>query len=300
MVGSISLFNRSIVACPRGSCQIWWPPECHTVHFAGGCQKIWDLKRPQVTVGVSTLLILSLLCYIQKPTMIHFPNEILFIIINELSADEKDSLAVWLASCHLVSHMFCLIATPLLFSCVHLKEDKASYHDTGSYNHEAPIPLLHAVKLNQILVNNNQIATSIHTLVLEYHTDHHGLVGGGIITSILTRLPYIQNFTWEVLKPFYPLEFSAILKDLSLAIQALFCSPYLTKLELCNISDVPLVLITTCTNLKNLRLSRIQFSVTFPLFLFEISATIEFYMQNNVHNTPDVQPDSHLKSLEIN
>ena len=198
--------------------------------------------------------------------MIHFPNEILSIIINELTAlaDEKDSLAA-LASCRLTCHTFCSIATPLLFSSITLTDDEPSYYTGSSY--EAAIPLIRAVNLNEILIHKQDIATSVRTLVLKLKS-HTDLIGGDIIASILARLPYIEALTLEVLKSNYPLEWNKISRDLSSAIQALFRSDHLTKLDLFNFSDFPLILITNCTNLQYLRLSRIRFSVKSPLFIF--------------------------------
>ena len=193
--------------------------------------------------------------------MMHFPNEILSIIINELSPDEKEALAA-LASCRLACRTLYSIATPLVFSSIRLTEDEPSY--TGSY--EAAIPI-RAAKLREILIHNNNIATVVRTLVLRYHEENNGSsVGGGIIASILRHLPYIEDFTLETLTSYYYFQFSSIPKDLSSAIQALLRSCHLTKLYLSNLSDFPLILIANCTELQNLRLSRIEFSVTFPLF----------------------------------
>jgi hypothetical protein len=60
---------------------------------------------------------------------IHFPNEILSIIINELASSDTEDNDETLASCRLASYALCSLATPVLFSSIRLTDFK---HDAWS------------------------------------------------------------------------------------------------------------------------------------------------------------------------
>ena len=151
-------------------------------------------------------------------------------------------------------------------SSIQLTKDEARY--TGSYGYEAAIAI-RAMKLNQILIDNNDIAISTRTLVLRYTENHGSLVGGGI--KVASILHHLQDFQ------------SNILRDLAsdTQAQALFRSRHLTRLDLCNISDFPLILITVHQVYQSPKSSPFKDSIFCKIpsfFLFKISAIIELFV----------------------
>ena len=115
------------------------------------------------------------------------------------------------------------------------------HFDFGTWNVTAEM----AVKWNQIL-SNNDIAGSVRTVTITGCTCEFRDSMTGSIAKILHRLPHIQNFT---LRAYHHCDFNTISEDLALAIRALFRSPNLKNVDLSNLSDFPLTLITTCPNL---------------------------------------------------
>jgi len=196
--------------------------------------------------------------YPPLPTMhsnfvLHLPNEIPAIIINELALDNEDididndngKILAALASCRLASHVLCSLATPLLFSSI-LLTDASNNGSAG----ECSLFVKRATKLNDILATRN-IAASIHTLTLscENRTLTDSSIGA-IISAILPRLPHIQKFSLGAEYTSFcslPMEFAA-------AIQGLCRSPNLTTFYLDGIQDFPFTTISTSPNLRCLRL----------------------------------------------
>ena len=177
------------------------------------------------------------------------PNEILSVIINQLAS--KDGDLKTLAACRLTSYRLCSFATPLCFSSIHF--------DIGDVTAEK------IVKWNQIL-DNDDIAGSLHTVIITIRThEFQDSTTGFIISKLLHRLPHIQHFTLHATHPFC---FNTISEHLGLAIRALFRSPNLKNVDLSNLSDFPLTLITTCPNLQNLSTGYVSFSVKYPSFFF--------------------------------
>ena len=185
---------------------------------------------------------------------IHLPIEIFAIIIDHLGTLPA------LASCRLVSHAFCSLASPLFFSSLQLRECLprwASRRDRIAAFRDR------AEKLDQILTAGHGIADLVRTLTLCCHkVNLQNPLNGILISGILHRLPRIRKFTLESEE--WPLQFSSITGDF---IQAACRSPNITTLDLDNIRGFPITVITTCPNLRCLRLSRIEFRVN-PFFLF--------------------------------
>jgi hypothetical protein len=180
------------------------------------------------------------------------PNEILTIIIGEVALLDRN-LAT-LASCRLVSHIFCSLATPFFFSTMQpiLATPDGTYKKAVFRNQ--------ATKMAQILTIRD-IASSVQTLKLELPYDRNQNVlkdsrNGTLIYRILSRLPHIRHFVFEGW-----LDFSAITRNCRSAIRALCRSPNLVSLDLHRIKRFPITFITACPNLRHLRLSHITFSV---------------------------------------
>ena len=199
----------------------------------------------------------------------NLPNDILWTIINKLVPADSDLET--LAACRLASHVLYSLATPPFFSSIQLAVSEA-----GGIGERITTIEKRAAELNQILTNNDIVA-SVRSLTLKCHAvDFEDSTTGSIITEILHRLPHIQDFTLESSKSGYlhghAVRFYSIAKDLASAIEELFISPNLTRLDLCNISHFPLMLITACPNLQHLSLTQINLYVIF-LFIFAPSTT---------------------------
>ena len=188
--------------------------------------------------------------------VLHLPNEILTIIINELALDNEgididndndESLAA-LASCRLASHVLCSLATPHFFSSISL----TGIYKDGSIGGTSPF-VERATKFNDILATGN-IAASIHSLTL--HSCYQTLKdssSGAIMSAILSRLSHIQKFSLDV---DYYVSFHSLSMDFAAAIQGLCRSPNLTTLYLDGILYFPFTTIRTSPNLRCLRLWR--------------------------------------------
>src|ERR1700761_2512562 len=125
----------------------------------------------------------------------HLPNEIFWIIINQLAP--KDGDLKTLEACRLASHTLCSLATPLRFSSMHFSTTNVTAET--------------AVKWNQIL-SNNDIAGSVRTLTIRSGHEFQDSTTGSIIAKTLHRLPHIQNFNLRGLD-----DFNTISEDLGLA-----------------------------------------------------------------------------------
>ena len=233
----------------------------------------------------------------------YLPNEILSIIINEFAgpSDTEDNDLETLAACRLASYTLCSLATPLLFSSIQLAENRTTYNGFRSPVKEG------AVKLNQLLTNKD-IAASVRTLTLKLCSMNFENSTSSMITEILHRLPHIRDFTLEAWQEYRwegyhmyreseQIPFDWIAEDLALAIQDLVTSPKLTKLELSNICDFPLVIITACPNLQHLCLSNIDFFVKshlfflhFPKQLIPYSSTRMIQMSYQACKVPTYTP----------
>ena len=242
------------------------------------------------------------------PTMhsrfvLHLPNEILAIIINELALDNlneddvKDSfgrilslkgkILAALASCRLASHVLCSLATPLLFSSI-LLTDADNYGSSGGYS----LFLKRATSLNDILATGN-IAASIHSLTVHiFHYYNDGILQnssiGAIMSAILHRLPHIQKFS---LNATYT-SFRSLAMNFAAAIEALCRSPNLTTLYLDCILHFPFTTIRTSPNLRCLRLCHSDLAVNLNFSV--LSATTYFYL----FQFDNVNSSSHLLQLE--
>ena len=218
------------------------------------------------------------------PTMhsnfvLHLPNEILAIIINELASctdEDKDKdkdkiLLAALASCRLASHVLCSLATPLCFASI-LLTDAYIY---AKFDRRCRLLVKRATKLNDILATRN-IAASIHSLSVSLHCDNQFLKdssSGAIMSAILPRLPHIQKFS---LKTQYSTSFRSLPINFAAAIEALCRSPNLTTLYLDGISAFPFTTIRICPNLGCLRLWRSFLAVNLIVF-FVFFATTHYY-----------------------
>ena len=234
-----------------------------------------------------------------KITSIDLPNEILSIIINELApSDTENNHLETLAACRLASHTIYSLATPLFFSSIQLTESGASCKNDRIAAFEK-----RAVELNHLLTNND-IAASVQSFMLSCDAVRlEDSLSSGIIMEILHHLPHIQNFALEVSGNEYlwsPIQFFSIAEDLSLAIRALFNSPNLTRMDLCNIFDFPRTLITAFPNLEYLRLRNIEFETFDVNSVFSIPPAIinPIFQYDNVDNTSNWE-GSYLNSLEI-
>ena len=92
-----------------------------------------------------------------------------------------------LASCCLASHVLCSLATPLFFSYIRLMDSIG-----------CSILVKQAMKLNEILTVQKNIAASVHTLTLcfNYQTleDSRSVT---LISTILDCLPHVRKFALE-------------------------------------------------------------------------------------------------------
>jgi hypothetical protein len=186
-----------------------------------------------------------------------FPNEILTIIIDEVALLDNDRNLATLASCRLVSHVFCSLATPFFFSTMQL----ILAAPDGTY--QKAVFRNQATKMAKILTIRD-IADSVQTLKLKLPYDRNQSVlkdsrNGTLIYGILSRLPHIRHFVLHQYEG--RLDFSAITRNCRLAIRALCKSPNLVSLDLDGIRHFPITFITACPNLRHLRLSDITFSV---------------------------------------
>jgi hypothetical protein len=190
--------------------------------------------------------------------VLHLPNEILAIILNELASDyedididnDNDKILAALASCRLASHVLCSLATPLFFSSISLTDES----NDGSYGGPS-LFVKRATELNDILATHN-IAASIHSLSVSLHyRTLRDLSSGAIMSAILPRLPHIQKFSLE---SHGHISFRSFAKDFAAAIQALCRSPNLSTLYLDGISCFPF---RTCSNLRCLCLWRSSLAV---------------------------------------
>ena len=128
--------------------------------------------------------------------VLHLPNEILAIIINELTVDNEDKdvdkdkiLLAALASCRLASHVLCSLATPLFFSSILLTD--AYDHDYG-ISERCSLLVKRATKLNDILATRS-IAASIHSLTVSLH--YHDQFSNKLIPqAALSCLPSFPAF----------------------------------------------------------------------------------------------------------
>jgi hypothetical protein len=180
--------------------------------------------------------------------MPHLPNEILTIIVEELALQDTEDTPVVedLTSCRLASHLLCSLATPLLFSSIELQHDYRFSDVKQNF-------IDRATSLNQILANNNFIATSVQNLMLEHdRPTFQDSITSALIANIIHRLTHVQDFTLGCVGTGsdYFTEFPA---DVRAAIQALCRSPNLRALAFLNIDHVPVTLFTTGPNLRRLR-----------------------------------------------
>jgi hypothetical protein len=182
--------------------------------------------------------------------VLHLPNEILAIILNEVASDDKDKDKTLeaLASCRLVSHVLCSLATSLFFSSIQLTDATANDEARVNYN----LFVKRATRLSEILTIQN-IADSVHTLMLccHFHTLQDS-TSGTLISAILYRLPHIRSFSLEARD--HCSDFSLFPEDFASAIRALCRSPSLTTLSLDCIKRFPFAAITECPNLRCLHL----------------------------------------------
>ena len=180
---------------------------------------------------------------------IQLPNELLWIIINELASDSGCRITrEALASCRLASHVLCSLATPFLFSFLRLD----GYFGSPK----------RARALIQLL-SNLHVAASVHTLTVNVWREKNILEysQGTLFCEIVNRLPHIRNFTLDCRLRL--LETFSMPKNVFMAIQALCTSPTLTTLDLCHIASFPITFITACPNLRCLRLMMVEFDVIF-------------------------------------
>jgi hypothetical protein len=202
-----------------------------------------------------------------------FPNEILTIIIDEVALLDNDRNLATLASCRLVSHLFCSLATPFFFSTM---QPRLGVSDGDSYIYRKAAFRNQAIKMAQILTMRD-IADSVQTLKLKLPYAKNQSVlkdsrNGTLIYEILSRLPYIRHF---VLHQYGGgLDFSAITGDCGSAIRALCRSPNLVSLDLDGIRHFPITFIAACPNLRHLRLSHIEFSVNHSFECFPHQLTL--------------------------
>jgi hypothetical protein len=216
------------------------------------------------------------------------PNEILAIIIDEVASLHGGRT---LASCRLVSHVFCSLATPFFFSTM---QPRLGVSDDDTYIYQKAVFRNQATKMAKILTIRD-IASSVQTLKLElpYAQDQKVLKdsrNGTLIYEILSRLPHIRRF---VLHQYGKrLDFSAITENCRSAIRVLCISPNLVSLDLDGIRRFPITFITACPNLRHLRLSHITFSVNhsfecFPHQLTLYSSSWMTWIQHHVcHPSP--------------
>ena len=176
---------------------------------------------------------------------IHFPNEILSIIMTELASSDTEDDYETLASCRLASSVLCSLATPVFFSSIsiwltdYINRDESA--DRRRFEERAK-------RLNQILTIDN-IAASVRTFKLTMHWDYQILknpINSALMFAILRRLPHIRNFTLSTV------DFSRfwIPQDFESAIQALCRSPNFTTFCLDMVQDFPFRYIATCPNLR--------------------------------------------------
>ena len=166
---------------------------------------------------------------------IHFPNEILSIILNELASSDTEDNYETLASCRLASSVLCSLATPVFFSSI-------SIWFTDFINHDESAGFERAKRLNQILTDN--IAASVRTLTL--HCGYPTVKNTALMSAILRRLPHIRNFTLstvDFINFWVPQSFV-------LAIQALCRSPNFTTFCLDKVQGFPFRYIATCPNIR--------------------------------------------------
>jgi hypothetical protein len=179
--------------------------------------------------------------------VLHLPNEILAIILNEVASDDeyKNKTLEALASCRLVSHVLCSLATPLFFSSIRLTDSTADDELRSVF-------VKRATRLNEILTIQN-IADSVHTLTLRCHFPTlQDSTSGTLISAILHRLSHIRSFSLEA--RYFFSYFSWFPEDFASAIRALCRSPSLTTLSLDRIQGFPFTAITECPNLRCLHL----------------------------------------------
>ena len=189
--------------------------------------------------------------------VIHLPNELLAIIINEIASDYR-TLAN-LASCRLVSHIFRSLATPFFFSSIRLTDN----HSPSSYESRIIAIRKRAANLEQILTVHD-IAVLVHTLTVRWpKSDLLSRRNGTVVSNLIHRLPYLRHFTLESVT--LSVEFFLLSRDFSSAIQALCRSPHLRTLDLRYIYNFPLAAITSCPNLHQLCLTGVTFRVNLIL-----------------------------------
>ena len=230
--------------------------------------------------------------------VLHLPNEIPAIIINELAFDidkdsDKDKILAALASCRLASHVLCSLATPLFFSSISLTDR----YDNGSYGYS--LFVRRATKLNDILATRN-IAASIHTLTL-YCAEQtlRDFSSSAIMSAILPRLPHIQKFSLGTRSFVY---FPTLPMDFAAAIQGLCRSPNLTTLSLDGIRHFPFRTIRTSPNLRCLHLwgagDLAVKLIFFPSFLRQLTLSFQF---DNINSRDEISSSHllHLESLEL-
>jgi hypothetical protein len=222
------------------------------------------------------------------------PNEILAVIISLLASGDDETLAT-LAACRLASHVLCSLATPLYFSSIRLT-DSADHTDRSLLGKQA-------TKLNQILSVYN-ITASVHTLTLRCHRGSlQNPTDATLVSTILHRLPHIQNFTLEIVMERRFLFLYSFPKNVASAIRNLCNSPNLTTLYLNNVDRFPLESITACPSLRCLRLRDIDsFRVNSVLFLcFPQQLTLSIRQFNDVKPSDKISSPqlSYLDSLEM-
>lgn len=206
-----------------------------------------------------------------KRRALHLPNEILMIIISELTSDgnnsdtshstlNKKTLAA-LASCRLASSTLYLVATPRIFSSILLADTTPRKRPDRQ-----KVFVERATKFNEILTTTSiyNIAASVHTLTLSciYPDTLNNSINCTLMSVILHRLSHIQKFALE--SPEFLVFFSSIPGDFASAIQAMCRSPNFTALSLNGVLYFPL---TACPNLRCLRLQRAVISNLFWHFL---------------------------------
>ena len=231
--------------------------------------------------------------------VLHFPNEIIAIIINELAFDigndndnDNDKILAALASCRLASHVLCSFATPLLFQSILLTD--VHY----GFSWRCSLFVKRVTNLNDILATRN-IAASIHTLTLNCTNQTlEDSSSGAIMSAILPRLPHIQKFSFRAI---YSVSFRSLPMDFAAAIQGLCRSPNLTTLYLDGIQHFPFTTIMTSPNLRCLHLWQSGLAVNlifFSSFLRQFTLLFQF---DNINSRDEILSSHllHLESLEV-